>query len=107
MTSLSLRNSVTPSLTGVIIATALGSFSLNSHASSSIHPNTHDIINKMEQVSSISTPGTFSSVDVKSSYLNDNLDNMIVELFEKISRDAKPLDADFSQLLSENFADLF
>lgn len=107
MSSLRFNSSVTPSLTGVIIATALGSVSVASHAGNHFNPNAHEFIYKMEQMSQNSVPGTFTSVDVKSLSLNDSLDNMIVNLFEKISSNAKPLDADLAQLLSENFIDLF
>lgn len=107
MSSLRFNSSVAPSLTGVIFATALGSLSVSGYAGNHFNPNAHEFIYKMEQMSEGTIPGTFTSVDVKSSSLNDNLDNMIVNLFEKISYNAKPLEADLAQLLSENFIDLF
>lgn len=107
MSSLRFTSSVTPSLTGVIVATALGSFSVACHAGNNFNPSTHEVIHKMEQMGDSFIPKTFTSVGVINSSINENLDYMVINLFEKISYNAKPLDADLAQLLSENFIDLF
>ncbi len=46
MSNLKLNRSVTPTLTGVIIATALGSFSLGDHANNLFKPSANEIIQK-------------------------------------------------------------
>ncbi len=107
MSSLRFTNSVTPSLTGVIVATALGSFSVACHAGTNFNPSAHEAIHKMEQRGGSFISQTFTSVGVVNSSLNENLDYMVINLFEKISYNAKPLDADLAQLLSENFIELF
>ncbi|HFG6880740.1 MULTISPECIES: hypothetical protein [Acinetobacter calcoaceticus/baumannii complex] len=107
MSNLKLNRSVTPTLTGVIIATALGSFSLGDHANNLFNPSAHEIIQKKEYLDNSFIPKTFTSVDVKDSNLNESLDNLIVNLFEKISLNAKPLEEDLAKLLSENLIDLF
>lgn len=107
MSNLAFTGSIAPSLTGVIVATALSSFSVTCHAGNNFNPSANEFIHKMEQIKDSSTPQTFSLLDVRSSNLNNNLDNMMVNLFEQLSANSKPLDADLAQLLSENFVDLF
>ncbi|WP_342370683.1 hypothetical protein [Acinetobacter sp. D009] len=106
MSNLRMSVSVAPTLTGVIFATALGSFSMTSHASQ-MPLSPPELTLKTENLGFSFTSQTFSSVDVKALESSQNLDHMMVNLFEKIAKDAKPLEEDFAKLLSENFIDLF
>lgn len=107
MSSLKLNRSVAPTLTGVIIATALGSFSIADRTNNFYTPNVQELTQKAAHLSNGFITKTFTSVDVRESNLNESLDDMLVNLFEKISLNAKPLEEDLAKLLSENFIDLF
>jgi len=107
MSSLKLNRSVAPTLTGVIIATALGSFSIADKINNFYTPNVHELTQNTAHLSNRFITETFTSVDVRETNLNESLDNMLIDLFEKISLNAKPLEEDLAKLLSENFIDLF
>ena len=103
MSSLTVRNSISPTLTGVMLATVLGSASINTYAKMYIPEPFYNTpakdLNKTNQ--------TFSSVISRSRDESQEIDSLIVKVFEKFGKDSKPLDDEFARILSDNILDLF
>ena len=88
-----------PTLSGIIMISALAAASTaHSHSSYYSSPTSdgHIIVKKSAQ--------TFSSLTETKS---DSVDVMLVEVFDRMSKNTKALDDDFARILSENILDLF
>lgn len=106
MSSLNIRASITPTLTGVIFATALGSASISTYANHSM-PSHHEALYKTPQIDLNKTSQTFSSLVLSNQFDIHETDNLMIQVFEKISKDSKPLNEKFAKILSDNILDLF
>lgn len=107
MSSLSMSNSISPTLTGVILATALGSASFNSYASYLNNVHSSDTFHKTQELDLSKTSQTFSAISIDKDHEEVEIDNLMIEFFEKISKNSKPLDPEFAKILSDNMLDLF
>ena len=108
MSSLRISSSITPTLTGIIFATALGSASINTYASPNINiPHHHEAFYKTSQIDLNKTSQTFSSLALSNPSDIHEIDSLMLQVFEKISKDSKPLDEKFAKILSDNILDLF
>lgn len=106
MSSLRIRETITPTLTGVILATALSSASINTYANKSL-PHS-DAFYKVAMPADLNkTSETFSALGLSNTSNVNEVDNLILQVFEKISKNSKPLDSDFAKILSDNMLDLF
>jgi len=105
MGSLRMCSSITPTLTGVMLATALGTASFNTHANANAlyAPD----IYKASKIDLSETSKTFSSLDITKKSEVLEIDSLLIQAFEKISKNSKPLDEDFAKILSDNILDLF
>ncbi|EHU3426937.1 hypothetical protein ACT4ZY_13970 [Acinetobacter baumannii] len=108
MSSLRISASITPTLTGVMIATALGGASINAYPTPNMGiPPHHEAFYKTSQFDISSTSETFSPLALSNSSEINEIDNLMLQVFEKISKDSKPLDEKFAKILSDNILDLF
>jgi|GEM_PF-2213356 len=108
MGSLTVNHLTTPTLTGVMLATALGSMSFNTSAHQPnlpVHEYTYNRTSSRLDLNS--TMETFTSVQYKSSDNSQELGKLIVNVFEKVASGAAPLSDDFAKILSDNILDLF
>lgn len=107
MSSLRVRDTIAPTLTGVILATALSSASINTYANTSFSHN-HDAFYKAAMPTDLNkTSKTFSALDVINASDVHEVDNLMLQVFDKISKNSKPLDPEFAKILSDNMLDLF
>lgn len=107
MSSLKIRETITPTLTGVILATALGSASINTYANKSL-PHNHEAFYKVATQNDLNkTAKTFSALELVNSSDVHEVDNLMLQVFEKISKNSKPMDPEFARILSDNILDLF
>lgn len=107
MSSLRISSSITPTLTGIVFATALGSASINTFANVAVTPHHHEAFHKAPSIDLNSTAQTFSSVALTHPSQISEIDNLMLQVFENISKDSKPLDEKFAKILSDNLLDLF
>ena len=107
MSSLRIRETITPTLTGVMLATALGSASINTYANKSLSHN-HEAFYKVATQNDLNkTSKTFSALGLLNPSDVHEVDNLMLQVFEKMSKNSKSMDPEFARLLSDNILDLF
>ena len=103
MSNLTVRNSISPTSTCVMLATVLGSASINTYAN--MYTSEKAYVTPVKDLNK--TNQTFSSVVSRSQYKSDEIDGLILKVFEKFEGNSKPLDDEFARILSDNILDLF
>lgn len=89
-------------LSGVILSTAL----TTPLYAQSYYKDTELFPNGSFEVKTKKTPETFSAVQINSYQQDMNIDEMLVNVFERMSRESKVTDNEISRVLSENMLDL-
>ena len=107
MSSLRIRDTIAPTLTGVILASAVSSASINTYANKSLSHTPEAFYKSVAQTDLNKTSKTFSALGVTNPTDVHEVDNLMLQVFEKISKNSKPLDPEFAKILSDNMLDLF
>ena len=103
MNNLSTFSSKAPlTLGGALLTTAL-STPLYAHG---YYNNPKAVQNGSYAVKSNKTPETFSGVQIRSSPQDMNIDNMIISVFEKMSKESVVTDSEIAKIMSDNMLDL-
>ncbi|ENV53872.1 MULTISPECIES: hypothetical protein [Acinetobacter] len=108
MTNLNIQKSIPPTLTGVMLVTAfLSSSSVISQSNHLSFKDSSEIFPKTHYVDLSKTPETFSAVSYATNHGEALLDDLMMDFFEKLSYESKPLDPEFAKILSDNILELF
>lgn len=105
MSNLKFRKTISPTLSGIVIATVLSSGCVSANAKAIPNLDTGHIRGCQINFGKTShTPSSFLQTNELESYM---IDDLMLQVFENISKDSKPLDEKFARILSDNLLDLF
>lgn len=109
MSNLQLRKSISPTLSRIVFATALSSacIAANANANANLMHNSEINYTGGYQINFGKTSHTSSSFLLTNDLEAYMVDDLMLQIFENISKDSKPLDEKFARILSENLLDLF
>ncbi|WP_151956096.1 hypothetical protein [Acinetobacter guillouiae] len=107
MSNLQLTKSISPTLSRIVFATALSSACIAANANANLMHNSEINYTGGYQINFGKTSHTSSSFLLTNDLEAYMVDDLMLQIFENISKDSKPLDEKFARILSENLLDLF